>query len=115
MPSMAARRAGGPFEQPEPVPVHLTKEIPWTLPPQPEKLPTVPSSFTADDVAASPQFPSAVEMPPIGEFTPVMEPVFLGEPVQVFVREPGAHAEMPAASLIPPASEPVEAAPIFTL
>ncbi len=54
-------------------------------------------------------------MPPVAEFTPTMEPIFLSEPVQVFVSEPAPEVETFAAAVEPAASEPAEAEPIFSL
>jgi hypothetical protein len=95
------------------------------LPVPAEKLPAIAQAFSVEEVvASSPEFPPAVEMPPIPEFRPSPDPGFLNEPVQVFVSEPAAELEPPAAEIElpvaagfvePPASEPVEAEPIFNL
>jgi hypothetical protein len=104
-----------PIEQPEPEPVHLKQESPWTLPAPPVETPVESQAFSEEEIAATPEFPPAVEMPPMAEFTPTMDPIFLSEPVQVFVNEPAPVAEEPAAPVQTPAIEPVEAEPIFSL
>jgi uncharacterized damage-inducible protein DinB len=118
------------FEQPEPAPVHQRLETPWTLPATVAEPPVESRSFSAPEIAAQSEFPPAVEMPPIAEFTPTMAPVFLNEPalsepapsepelsepVQVFVSEPTPAVEVSAAFLESAANEPVEAEPIFSL
>jgi uncharacterized damage-inducible protein DinB len=115
MPSMNPPMPTTHFEQPEPVPVHPTKEDPWTLPRPPVELPVVRQALSAEDVAPVPDFPPAMEMPPMAEFAPAMEPAFLSEPVQVFVHEPAPRVELSDAVLEQPASEPAEAEPIFSL
>jgi hypothetical protein len=77
-------------------------------------------AFSPAEITAHAEFPPALEMPPMAEFTPTMDPGFLSEPVQVFVSEPIADAETSDAEtsdafLEPPASEPLEAEPIFSL
>ena len=114
-----------PFEQPEPAPLHLKHEAPWSLPVPSIEPPAEPPAFSAAEIAAKSDFPPAVEMPPLAEFAPSMDPVFLSEPVQVFAVEPeaeapAAEAETAAAfaeplAAEPPASEPAEAEPIFSL
>lgn len=133
LPSLHSAMPVTAFEQPEPAPAHLTKHIeenpteenPWTLPAPAEKLPAIAQAFSVEEVVASnPEFPPAVEMPPIPEFRPSPDPGFLNEPVHVFVSEPVAELEPPAAEIElpvgavfvePPASEPAEAEPIFSL
>jgi hypothetical protein len=104
-----------PFEQPEPVPLHLKQETPWTLPVPSIEPPSEAPAFSAPEVIGKPDFPSAMEMPPMAEFAPSLDPVFLSEPVQVFASMPAAEAEAPAAFPEPPPSEPAEAEPIFSL
>ncbi|MBZ5662138.1 MAG: hypothetical protein LAO08_17185 [Acidobacteriia bacterium] len=114
VPSMNLPIPAAPLEQPEPAPVHLT-ESPWTLPVPSVEPPPAPPAFSAAEIPAKSDFPPAIEMPPMAEFTPTMDPVFLSEPVQVFAVETAAEAETPAAFAEPPASEPAEAGPIFSL
>ena len=112
-----------PFEQPEPSPLHLRQESPWSLPAPSIEPPVEPPVFSAAELSAKSDFSTVVEMPPMAEFAPSMDPVFLSEPVQVFavesaaepVAEPEVEAETPAAFVEPPASEPAEAEPIFSL
>lgn len=121
-----------PFEQPEPAPSHLKQETPWTLPVQSIESPVESQAFSATEITAKSEFPPAMEMPPMAEFSPSLDPVFLSEPVQVFASEPAAEADAETSSEFlepldselratepaagePPASEPAESEPIFSL
>ena len=129
-PSMNPAMPDTVFEQPDPAPAHLRQEIPWTLPASAVEPPVESQSFSSPGIVAHSEFPPAVEMPPIAEFTPSMAPVFLSEPVlsepvlsepvlsepvQVFVSEPAPVVEVSAAFLEQAANEPEEAEPIFSL
>jgi len=78
------------------------------------KAPAVPEAHSRQ-IVANPEIPPAVAPPPAAEFTPALEPVFLSEPVQVFVQEPPPEPETIAAMVEPPASAPPEPEPIFSL
>lgn len=103
------------FEQPDPIPAHPKQESPWTLPMPAVETPVESQALSAAEIAVNSEFSPAVEMPPVAEFTPTMEPIFLSEPVQVFVSEPAPEVETFAAAMEPAASEPAEAEPIFSL
>ena len=74
----------------------------------------VPEILSAAEIVANPQL-TPVELPPVADFAPPLEPVFLNEPVQVFVQEPAPEIEAVPALMEPPAIAPPEAQPIFSL
>jgi hypothetical protein len=111
VPSLNLPMPAAPFEQPEPAPLHLKHESPWTLPvPSAEPLAESPA-FSAAEITAKSEFLPTAEMPPMAEFSPSLDPVFLSEPVQVFASEPEVEAETSSDFLEPLAGEPLAAEP----
>jgi hypothetical protein len=131
------------LEQPPPIPAHPTEEVTWAppappvpapvvpapsvleVPPPVEQLPSVPEIQEPVEVPAfsvkAPTvetIPAAVEQP-----APVIEPVFLRDPVPVTLRDPAPEfelelpgvAEARTAVAPPMPVEPVEATPVFNL
>jgi hypothetical protein len=128
-----------PVEQHEPVPEHPIEELvevieesvdaeeqveesPWISPAPLAESPAVsalPAALEATvEESASSEVQPPFEMPPAAEFSPPLEPVFLSEPVPVFVHEPSPMLE-PAQAVEEheehPESDVAEAAHVFRL
>ena len=104
-----------PIMQPEPAPTHQIEESPWTAPAPVEQPPAVTEIPSAAETPAISDIPRAVEMPPVTEFSPAVEPMFLSEPVPVFVHAPEPEIEPVLAAEAQQESEPAEAEYVFSL
>jgi hypothetical protein len=123
-----------PFEQRPPEPTHPKQDISWQAPVAPvqpspvsEIAPPVHEISAAPEITAPVEAPAfsdvsqGVEIPAGSEPAPVLEPVFLPNPVPVTLHdaEPELEMEMPAESQQAgeshPAGRPVEAEPVFNL
>ena len=116
-------------KQHEPAPAHPTAEKPWAAPiptPTPvEETPAAAEIHSSAETSPISDIQPPFEMPPVTEldrdlvrdFSPAVEPVFLSEPVPVFVHQvvPTVEQEYVDAPEAQAESEPAEAAHVFSL
>jgi hypothetical protein len=132
--SSIAAPPGPAFEQPPPAATHPIEEFSWEapapavqappsleIPPAVESLPAVPEIHSPVEAPAFSDISAAAEMPAAAEAAPVLEPVYLPDPVPVTLRDPAPdfESDFPVAAhpavQSTPAAEAVEAPPVFNL
>jgi uncharacterized damage-inducible protein DinB len=132
-PSLAAPPVSA-FEQPPPAAAHPTEGFTWEapapvvqappsleIPSAVESLPAVPELHSPVEAPEFSDISAAAEMPAAVEPAPVLEPVFLPDPVPVTLRDPAPdfESDFPVAAhpavQSAPAAEAVEAPPVFNL
>ena len=133
VPSMSAPPVAS-FEQPPPEPLHPSGEDSWPAPavvlqpppvseisPPVHEIPAVPEIHSPVEARAISDVPPAVESSANVEPAPVLDPVFLPDPMRVTLHgpEPDFELELPVeahpADVPQPAGRPVEAEPVFNL